>query len=67
MSQTKITVSGMGAIINSEMQVIQRALEVAGFTVIIENTYPSKVPFEVPPNSIHRTVILKADHCPWGG
>ena len=64
-----IKVTGMGMCINYEMQIIQKALEAAGFEVIIKNKYPDEerniTDRIVNPNNW--VIHLEANHQPWGG
>lgn len=72
-----VTVNGMGAIINNEMEIIRRALESYGYTVEIDNDNAAEWNDERFKQHMERIkelnkekpakVILVAEHMPWGG
>lgn len=78
MIDTEITVTGMGGGINFEMKVIQKALEDAGYDVLVENSaadwvcsqgedYVEKcIRHNLAKNPKYQIKLI-AKHIPWGG
>lgn len=75
-----VTVTGPGGCINTEVEIIRRALESVGCTVDVTNKYPHQFSEDpqagystktmdqiISENRCNARVSLIADHEPWGG
>lgn len=67
----KITISGPGATIATEIALVEAALREAGYPVAVIDDYPPQhdpLEPEVKQRALKgRTIIIHADHEPWGG
>lgn len=73
--EIEVKVSGPGMCINSELEIIRRALVAEGFVVDVTNPYPPSD--ETIDEHVERLrslghakrtkIRLIANHCPWGG
>lgn len=69
MSDIKITITGMGGILNRPLDVIVKALQDAGCEVTVKNEYPRTENDWVRKDgdlSMFKATVI-AEHLPWGG
>ena len=62
----QVKVTGPGECIGNEMLIIEKALRDAGYPIEVIDPYPPEVK-EIKSPPAGWKIVLKADHCPWGG